>query len=82
MNGLEFGYEFIEKFVQVPFSIPCPSEHQIEQYIRSLGRQDGGSRWEVEPRSLRDQAQVAAEGRREGGHEKHAESGKGLRITP
>lgn len=34
--GLSFGYEFIEKFIQVPFVLPRPGEREVERYLRSL----------------------------------------------
>lgn len=34
--GLEFGYRFIEKFVQLPFKIPQPSESELRHLLDSL----------------------------------------------
>ncbi len=36
--GLRFGYEFIEKFIQIPFVIPSPTEDSMGNYIRSLSK--------------------------------------------
>jgi KAP-like P-loop domain-containing protein len=38
--GLLFGYEFIEKFIQVPFVIPQPTEDGVRDYIHSLSNAD------------------------------------------
>jgi hypothetical protein len=34
--GLEFGYRFIEKFIQLPFRIPLPAEHELKQLLQSF----------------------------------------------
>ena len=36
LTGLRYGYSFIEKFVQLPFSIPRPTEDQIEKLMDSI----------------------------------------------
>jgi len=36
--GLEFGYEFMEKFIQLPFRIPQPDATQIENLLTELSR--------------------------------------------
>lgn len=43
-GGLEFGYNFIEKFVQLPFRIPEPDEPDLRRLLNMLspsGRGDG-----------------------------------------
>lgn len=37
-RGLEYGYEFIEKFVQVPFLVPKPTILQLAQLLRNLSQ--------------------------------------------
>jgi hypothetical protein len=41
--GLEYGYAFVEKFVQLPFHVPHPTEEDVERLLASLGsvRRDG-----------------------------------------
>ncbi len=34
--ALEFGYNFIEKFIQVPFLLPHPGSQDIDRYLNSL----------------------------------------------
>jgi len=34
--GLEFGYSFIEKFIQLPFRLPQPGDEGMERYLCSL----------------------------------------------
>ena len=34
--GLEYGYAFIEKFIQLPFGLPRPQSDDLEQMLRSL----------------------------------------------
>jgi hypothetical protein len=34
--GLEFGFSFIEKFIQLPFRIPQPTERSIDDFIQSI----------------------------------------------
>lgn len=35
-SSLEFGYEFIEKFIQLPFSIPRPAAEQFNHYLEMI----------------------------------------------
>ena len=35
-TGLEFGYSFIEKFVQLPFRVPQPSKCEVEKLLTTL----------------------------------------------
>ncbi len=37
-RGFEYGYEFIEKFVQVPFLVPKPTTLQLAQLLRNLSQ--------------------------------------------
>lgn len=37
-RGLEYGYEFIEKFVQIPFLVPKPTRLQFAQLLQSLAQ--------------------------------------------
>ena len=36
-TGLQFGRHFVEKFVQLPFSVPRPSEADVIAYVTHLG---------------------------------------------
>ena len=36
LRGIFFGYEFIEKFIQIPFAVPEPSDANLESYLSSL----------------------------------------------
>jgi hypothetical protein len=36
LMGLEFGYDFIEKFVQLPFLLPRPDDIVLEQFLRKI----------------------------------------------
>ncbi|WP_321430513.1 P-loop NTPase fold protein [uncultured Methanolobus sp.] len=38
--GLNYGYEFMEKFIQVPFSVPKPDKVNVQNYIKELLRQE------------------------------------------
>jgi hypothetical protein len=33
-RGMEYGYEFIEKFIQLPVRLPPPSEEYLKRYVR------------------------------------------------
>jgi hypothetical protein len=35
-NGIEYGFDFIEKFIQIPFVLPRPEIAQIDTYLRTL----------------------------------------------
>ena len=35
-SGLEFGYEFIEKFIQIPFSVPRPTADEFDNYVQVI----------------------------------------------
>ncbi|ASC74271.1 hypothetical protein XM38_052460 [Halomicronema hongdechloris C2206] len=39
LRGLEYGYEFIEKFVQLPFQVPQPSEREFVSFLATLSPQ-------------------------------------------
>jgi len=45
--GLEYGYAFVEKFVQLPFHVPQPTKDDVERLLASL-----------ETAEVRDQAEV------------------------
>lgn len=36
LRGIFFGYEFIEKFIQIPFAVPEPSELNLDKFLQSL----------------------------------------------
>ena len=38
LRGVEFGYQFLEKFIQIPFTLPIPQESEIQQYVNHLTR--------------------------------------------
>ncbi len=40
VSGLEFGYGFLEKFIQVAFQVPRPSKSHLEHFLRSLEHQE------------------------------------------
>jgi hypothetical protein len=48
-TGLEYGYSFLEKFIQVPFHVPVPGNDDIGQWVSRLTAPDGGSRSEAAP---------------------------------
>lgn len=41
--GLKFGYEFIEKLIQIPVVVPRPGDAEVQQYIRSLALAPGAA---------------------------------------
>ena len=36
VHGLRYGYEFIEKFIQVPFSVPVPTEADLDGFLDQI----------------------------------------------
>ncbi len=40
-RGLAYGYTFIEKFVQLPFQVPQPSETDIDEFLRKMDQDSG-----------------------------------------
>ena len=40
LQGLEYGYSFIEKFVQLPFHVPRPDEDDLVGLLKSICKQD------------------------------------------
>jgi len=36
LYGLEYGYEFIEKFIQLPFLVPQPTESELDNFLKSF----------------------------------------------
>ncbi len=48
--GIDYGYSFMEKFVQVPFRLPRPDEREIENWVSELvGADDVGNVSAKEP---------------------------------
>ncbi len=41
-NARSFGYQFLEKFIQLSFQIPRPSKSSVSQYISSLSQLTNG----------------------------------------
>lgn len=35
-SGLRYGYSFIEKFIQLPFNMPRPTESDIEKFLNNI----------------------------------------------
>gem|GEM_PF-6781033 len=40
IRGLEYGYAFIEKFIQLPFSIPQPGKLEIQDLLKTVSTND------------------------------------------
>lgn len=38
--GLEYGYEFIEKFIQLPFSVPQPDIPDLQRFLSNISNLD------------------------------------------
>ena len=38
VNGLDYGYSFIEKFIQLPFSVPRPTKIDIGKLLKEISR--------------------------------------------
>ncbi|MCD4780963.1 MAG: SUMF1/EgtB/PvdO family nonheme iron enzyme, partial [Candidatus Omnitrophica bacterium] len=36
LYGLEYGYEFIEKFIQLPFLVPQPTGSELDNFLKSF----------------------------------------------
>lgn len=52
LRGLELGYEFIEKFIQIPFLVPRAEEKQLQGYMTAIsaaGRDGTGEVGEAAP---------------------------------
>ena len=45
-SGLEYGYSFIEKFIQLPFDVPRPTESDIENLIDKISETSQGKKVE------------------------------------
>jgi len=41
LYGLEYGYEFIEKFIQLPFLVPQPNESELDHFLKSFSEPEG-----------------------------------------
>ncbi|MDJ0580728.1 GUN4 domain-containing protein [Crocosphaera sp.] len=37
-KGLEYGYAFVEKFVQLPFQVPQPTQDKFEEFLAELSK--------------------------------------------
>src|SRR5262249_15209434 len=40
-SGVDYGYSFMEKFVQVPFRVPRPDEREITRWVSELTEDAG-----------------------------------------
>ncbi len=38
LDGLQFGYDFIEKFIQIPFYVPVPDKVEVKNYLAALSK--------------------------------------------
>jgi hypothetical protein len=50
--GLEYGYAFIEKFIQLPFVVPQAGEEQLKDFLATIsrpGERTGGASAEARP---------------------------------
>ena len=43
--GIEFGYTYLEKFIQLPFLVPQPADTDIDPFLNSLGTE--ANQWET-----------------------------------
>lgn len=41
--GLEFGYAFIEKFIQIPFFLPTPKPKNVEKFFDEIAKAESAS---------------------------------------
>jgi hypothetical protein len=37
-SGIEFGYAYLEKFIQLPFLVPQPADRDVDKLLDSLGK--------------------------------------------
>jgi KAP family P-loop domain len=60
-DRLRFGYEFLEKFIQLPFKLPAPSEDSLKDFLQKVSQQGTAlarqRKDNVETASLRAQRQ-------------------------
>lgn len=60
-----FGYSFLEKFIQITFRVPRPSENAVENFLRSMGQDEEsiktGERLREAERTRRGQRRKAIE---------------------
>lgn len=47
--GTEFGYNYLEKFIQLPFLVPQPAEKDLDKLLDSLGRKGEAAAQNVAP---------------------------------
>jgi formylglycine-generating enzyme required for sulfatase activity len=57
LYGLEYGYEFIEKFIQLPFLVPQPNESELDHFLKSFSEPEGNfqkdsSRLGIRPKQI------------------------------
>lgn len=39
-RGIEYGYEFIEKFIQLPFLVPQPAKPELQHFLSNISTKD------------------------------------------
>ena len=49
-SGLEYGYAFIEKFVQLPFFVPQPSNRDLDFFLQSIATSSAKETWLIKLR--------------------------------
>jgi hypothetical protein len=66
LSGLKYGYEFIEKFIQLPFSVPRPRGSDIEEMMDSIAgkkrREEKGGRAAVTGGKVAERMSIGDEG--------------------
>lgn len=60
-DGLEYGYTFIEKFIQIPFRVPQPGEPELRKMLAGLSRKRGKDGEEQPDEPARTKAVVKVE---------------------
>lgn len=54
-HGLEYGYNFIEKFIQVPFKVPSPKNNDFKELFNCLREQESSSKDSLSDKNLLQQ---------------------------
>jgi KAP family P-loop domain len=62
-RDLRFGNEFLEKFIQLPFSVPAPSPECLRAFVQDISETTKSTE-EVQPRPGQDQSEESQDAKR------------------
>jgi Leucine-rich repeat (LRR) protein len=65
LDGLRYGYSFIEKFIQLPFGMPRPTHSDIDNMMASMRSKEGEEQTvpPLEEKAIKDKIDTSSDGK-------------------